>query len=123
MIGSALTGKGERTMPDREKVVTEFDACMQPGSWTHCKDCERKQGRALFTCRSLVEDALVLLKKQEVPQELKYKMWNALYAEEDKCENEFVGTDKHDAWFNTYRPWLQKGFEIAIKTIADWEGS
>ena len=62
------------------------------------------------------------LKEHEVPEELKYKMWNALYAEEDRFEKKYIGTDGHDAWFNTYRPWLQRGFEIAIKAIADWEG-
>jgi len=63
----------------------------------------------------------VLLKEQEVPEELKHRMWNALYAEEDRFEKKFIGTDAHDAWSNIYRPWLQRGFEIAIKVIAHWE--
>ena len=70
----------------------------------------------------MLKDALALLKGKELPTELKQKMWNALYAVEDEYEKQFVGTDEHDAWFNTFRPWLQKGFDIAIKTIADWEG-
>jgi len=63
-----------------------------------------------------------LLKEQELPTELKQKMWNALYAEEDEYEKKFVGKEEHLNWFTVYRPWLQKGFDIAIKTIADWEG-
>ncbi len=47
------------------------------------------------------------------------KLWNALYAEEDKFEKKFVGTDKHDDWFAVYRPWLQDGFEIAIKVLSE----
>ena len=46
------------------------------------------------------------------------KMWNALYAEEDRLEKKFIGTDKHDDWFTVYRPWLQNGFEIGLKVIA-----
>ena len=57
-----------------------------------------------------------------IPEELKQKMWNALYAEEDEYEKKFVGKEEHDNWFSIYRPWLQKGFDIAIKSIADWEG-
>ena len=71
---------------------------------------------------------LSMLKEHEavqpknIPEELKQKMWNALYAEEDRFEKKYIGTDEHDAWFNIYRPWLQKGFNIAINAIADWEG-
>ena len=63
-----------------------------------------------------------LLKEQELPTELKQKMWNALYAEEDEYEKKFVGKEEHLNWFTVYRPWLQKGFDIAINAIADWEG-
>lgn len=66
-----------------------------------------------------VYDAIALLKEQE---NLKQKMWNALYAEEDDLEEKFVGTEKHDDWFFVYRPWLQRGFEIAIQVIAEQEG-
>ena len=65
------------------------------------------------------KNALQLLKEQE---HLKLKMWNALYAEEDKLERKFIGTEKHDDWFNVYRPWLQRGFEIAITVIAEQDG-
>lgn len=57
-----------------------------------------------------------------VPEKLKQKMWNALYAEEDKFEEKYAGTKEHDNWFLIYRPWLQEGFNLAIKAIADWEG-
>ena len=66
-----------------------------------------------------VDDAIDLLKEQE---DLKQKMWNALYAEEDKLEKKFVRTEEHNDWFAVYRPWLQRGFEIAIKVIAEQEG-
>ena len=69
-----------------------------------------------------VSDALALLKGQELPTELKQKMWNALYAEEDEYEKKFVGKEEHLNWFTVYRPWLQAGFNIAIDAIADWEG-
>ena len=67
-------------------------------------------------------DALELLKEQELPTELKQKMWNAFYAEEDEYEKKFVGKEEHLNWFTVYRPWLQKGFDIAINAIAEWEG-
>ena len=57
-----------------------------------------------------------------IPDELKQKMWNALYAEEDKFEKKYIGTKEQDSWFLIYRPWLQEGFNLAIKAIADWEG-
>jgi len=62
------------------------------------------------------------MKEQELPTELKQKMWNALYAEEDEYEKKFVGKEEHLNWFTVYRPWLQKGFDIAINAIAEWEG-
>ena len=46
------------------------------------------------------------------------KLWNAFYEEEDKWEQLLVGTSNHDNWFTTYRPWLQEGFEIAIKVLS-----
>lgn len=75
-----------------------------------------------------IEDILELLKEQEaaqpktIPEELKQKMWNALYAEEGKLEEKYVGAEEHDGWFFIYRPWLQKGFNLAIEAIANWEG-
>ena len=74
-----------------------------------------------------LNDALALLKEPEmiepktIPEELKQKMWNALYAKEDELEKEYIGTTEHDGWFLIYRSWLQKGFNLAIKAIADWE--
>lgn len=47
------------------------------------------------------------------------KLWNELYAEEDKWEELFRGTQEHDNWFTNYRPWLQTGFEIAIKVLTE----
>lgn len=88
------------------------------------KQAKDEYGRTVFPdCRSkyyAVRDAIELLKKQE---DLKQKMWNALYAEEDKLEKKFVGTEElHDRWIYVYRPWLQRGFEIAIKVIAEQDG-
>jgi hypothetical protein len=71
---------------------------------------------------STLSTCMALLKEQELPTELKQKMWNALYAEEDEYEKKFVGKEEHLNWFTVYRPWLQKGFDIAINAIADWEG-
>ena len=73
-------------------------------------------------CAELVREAITVLKERELPTELKQKMWNALYAEEDEYEKKFVGKEEHLNWFTVYRPWLQKGFDIAINTIAVWEG-
>ena len=69
-----------------------------------------------------IDDAIAMLKERELPTELKQKMWNALYAEEDEYEKKFVGKEEHLNWFTVYRPWLQKGFDIAINVIAEWEG-
>ena len=66
-----------------------------------------------------LDEAVRLLKEQE---DLKQKMWNALYSDEDKLEKNFIGTEEHDDWFTVYRPWLQRGFEIAIKVIAEQDG-
>lgn len=64
------------------------------------------------------ESVLELLKEQE---SLKQKMWNALYAEEDKLENHYIDTGEIDKWIVDYRPFLQRGFEIAIEVIAAHE--
>ena len=105
-------------MPDREKVIKDLEECLSAS----CRGF-----RPRVSCPynddewDIMRDVLCLLKEQEVPEELKHRMWNALYAEEDRFEKKFIGTDAHDAWFNIYRPWLQRGFEIAIKVIAHWE--
>lgn len=83
---------------------------------------------SLIGMQIVVDSAVNLLKEQEgvepktIPEELMHKMWNALYAEEDKFEKKYVGTKEHNSWFLIYRPWLQEGFNLAIKAIADWEG-
>ena len=67
-------------------------------------------------------NALGLIKGQKaVPNELKNKMWNALFAKEDKCEKSFTGTEDHEKWYLYWRPWLLSGFGIAIDAIAEWE--
>lgn len=83
---------------------------------------------SLIGMQKNVDSAVNLLKEREavepktIPEELKLKMWNAFYAEEDKLEEKYVGTKEHNSWFLIYRPWLQVGFNLAIKVIADWEG-
>ena len=69
--------------------------------------------------REALNMALTLMKEQK---SIKQKMWNALYAEEDKLEKQYAGTDNNDDWFMVYRPWLQRGFEIALETIVKQEG-
>jgi len=105
-------------MADREKVIKGLEY--------HIK--ELSVGKTCFECPycgnnpceiHLITDALALLKEQE---DLKQKMWNALYSDEDKLEKNFIGTEEHDDWFTVYRPWLQRGFEIAIKVIAEQDG-
>ena len=116
-IGSALTGKRGMMMPDIEKVITALE------------DFNKNR----FCLPHLIPwdeiaSAIALLKKQEavksktIPEELKLKMWNALYDIEDEYEKKFVGKEEHLNWFTVYRPWLQKGFNIAINAIADGEG-
>ena len=94
-------------MTDREKVIKDLEFCVNG----HFK-----------VELSLATKILALLKEQELPTELKQKMWNALYAEEDEYEKKFIGKEEHLNWFIVYRPWLQKGFDIAINAIAEWEG-
>ena len=88
--------------------------------------CDGREFRAIkepeYCMGQMIDDTIALLKEQELPTELKQKMWNALYAEEDEYEKKFVGKEEHLNWFTVYRPWLQKGFDIAINTIAEWEG-
>ena len=70
----------------------------------------------------LASDALALLKEQELPTELKQKMWNEFYSKEDEYEKHYIEAQKAREWFSTYRPWMQLGFNIAIDVIAEWEG-
>ena len=64
-IGSVLTGKGEQTMPDREKVINALDICLGHGK---CDDCgyRIKGGYSTMDCRKpMMRDALALLKEQQ----------------------------------------------------------
>ena len=100
---------------DREKVIMELrDIDMFIA--------ERLGHEKVKNFLRTIDETIILLKEQELPTELKQKMWNALYAEEDEYEKKFVGKEEHLNWFTVYRPWLQKGFDIAINAIADWEG-
>ena len=102
---------------EREKVIKELDKLVdEVNPWKESPPLRCDIPYPLLC------DALALLKERELPTELKQKMWNALYTEEDKFEKKYVGTKEHNSWFLIYRPWLQEGFDLAIKTIADWEG-
>ena len=98
-------------MPDKEKVI----------AWLADEELYyRDHGD---THNSLMAfDALALLKEQELPTELKQKMWNEFYSEEDEYEKHYIEAQKCEEWFSTYRPWMQLGFNIAIDVIAEWEG-
>ena len=102
---------------DREKVIRGLECCTSAAGCFECPYSEN--GKGTDSCQlDSTRDALELLKGQEP---LKQKMWNALYAEEDKLENHYIGTDEIDKWFVDYRPFLQRGFEIAIEVIAAHE--
>ena len=100
-------------MSNRERVIKGLKHCAANDART-CPYFDVDECHA-----SLAFDVLALLREQDA---MKQKMWNALYAEEDELEKKFVGSEDHDAWFTVYRPWLQRGFEIAIKVIAEQEG-
>lgn len=120
----ALNGKVGEAKMDREKVIKGLKICTTRPCY--CTDCPYKKECCLDS-QNVMEDALALLKEQEaarpktIPEELKLKMWNALYAKEDKFEENYIGTKEQNSWFLIYRPWLQEGFDLAIKAIADWE--
>lgn len=46
------------------------------------------------------------------------EMHNALFKEEDEREKQYLETDEIEEWITVYRPWLQRGFGIAIEVIA-----
>lgn len=106
-------------MPDREKVIKGLECCNKGERCRECPYAKTSYDPEQCIRGYLLFDALSLLKAQE---NLKQKMWNALYAEEDKLEKKFIGTEEHGDWFAVYRPWLQRGFEIAIKVIAEQDG-
>ena len=101
-------------MIDREKVIKGLEIHTKPNS--RCVGCPYPNNGLCGD--QLYMDALTLLKGQEA---LKQKMWNALYAEEDKLEKHYIGTNEIDKWILDYRPFLQRGFEIAIEVIAAHE--
>lgn len=133
-------------MADREKVIRAVDSCFN--YWLEQHRCLNPL--ELENVRQFKADAISILKEQELKEQclktkcvicphcyncdvdemgqikeqenLKQKMWNALYAEEDDLEEKFIGTEKRNDWFFVYRPWLQRGFEIAIQVIAEQEG-
>lgn len=100
-------------MIDRENVISNLEMNIR---WI--SDHQAHQFPGWGNVVMAMTDALELLKEQE---SLKQKMWNALYAEEDKLEKHYVGTDEIDKWIVDYRPFLQRGFEIAIEVIAAHE--
>ena len=104
-------------MPDREKIISDFEKLVER-LFHRYKIAYKGDAEDYYEDFLIADAALELLKKQEA---LKQKMWNALYAEEDKLEKKFVGTDKHNDWFTVYRPFLQRGFEIAIEVIVAHE--
>jgi hypothetical protein len=106
---------------DREKVIKGLE-CHADRTNMSCNIAKCPYYELDFCGVRLSQDALALLKEHELPTELKQKMWNALYVEEDEYEKKFVGKEEHLNWFTVYRPWLQKGFDIAINAIANWEG-
>ena len=67
-------------------------------------------------------DAKIIVDLLKDQTSLARKMWNEFYAEEDELEKKYVGTNENDNWFLIYRPWLQRGFEIALETIVKQEG-
>ena len=112
---------------EKDTLIKILDCCIEDNCF-HCpnayKDssiaaCEAVARGSVHIPFAIMRETIEALKEQE---HLKLKMWNALYAEEDKLEKKFIGTEKHDDWFNVYRPWLQSGFEIAITVIAEQDG-
>ena len=77
--------------------------------------CKRNGGNFRFGVLSTVRANL----KNAPTVNVFTKLWNALYAEEDKFEKRYIGTPEHDNWFLVYRPWLQDGFGIAIKVLSE----
>ena len=110
-------------MPDIDRLIEAWEIFRDSNPY---EICDGREFRAIkdpeYCMGQMIDDTIALLKEQELPTELKQKMWNALYAEEDEYEKKFVGKEEHLNWFTVYRPWLQKGFDIAINTIAEWEG-
>lgn len=106
---------------DKRSKQSSCECVLHDDTLKLLKEQEEEIGNLKQTAQSMME-GVCLLKEQELPTELKQKMWNTFYAEEDEYEKKFVGKEEHHNWFSVYRPWLQEGFNIAIKAIAEWEG-
>ena len=104
-------------MPDTEKVIKAWEIFRDSNPY---EICDGREFRAIaepeYCMGQMIADTIDLLKEQKTVLQ---KMWNALFAEEDALEKQFVGTDKNDVWFMVYRPWLQRGFEIAINAVVE----
>ena len=119
-------------MPDKEKVIDGLERLQffnqRAGRELWADKPHDVQEKDIANADAVYADALALLKEQKavkpktIPEELKLKMWHALYAKEDKFEEKYIGTKEENSWFIIYRPWLQEGFNLAINAIADWEG-
>lgn len=106
---------------DREKVIKGLEELYR-FLFREYANIPAEESKIYYERTCAIRDSIAMLKEQKLPTELKQKMWNALYAEEDEYEKKFVGKEEHLNWFIVYRPWLQKGFDIAINVIAEWEG-
>lgn len=92
--------------------LIDGDALKQKwGLGDKCEECPRNTQLCLYEICQMLDDAPTV--------NVLAKLWNGLYAEEDKWEKKFCGTQEHDNWFTNYRPWLQNGFEIAIKVLTE----
>lgn len=83
-----------------------------------CEECEQDARQCQYVDSFTRMDICSMLDDAPTVNVLA-KLWNGLYAEEDKWEKKFCGTQEHDNWFTNYRPWLQNGFEIAIKVLTE----
>lgn len=88
----------------------------QWGMGNKCEECRRDARSCQYYEHITIMDVCSML--DEAPTvDVLAKLWSELYAEEDKWEKKFCGTQEHDNWFVNYRQWLQTGFEIAIKVL------
>lgn len=64
-IGSAVTGKGERTMPDRETAITHLQIIHTWATFARKRDLQFFTPKHLEDIAQWSDDALELLKEQE----------------------------------------------------------